>query len=241
MKRVILLSIWQFAIFLILSCSDSEVIPEPIPERPIDITPSAVRLETLQKIPQLFPETVNAKISHPSFFKSATEKRVILSAASDVYVTFISEGASKKNSFGYYTYNLNSIPSNPATLTLNLLFPNVDETVLNQGDMLRLGDSKFPAGTVIGFFLLIDGWDAQTSTVNFKGGKIYTDLNLNKNSQQGHVLFKLDGFGDLILTFEDVIDGSGSDFDFNDIIFTISDNKDNLEITSFNLNNVVKL
>lgn len=107
--------------------------------------------------------------------------------------------------------------------------------------MLRLGDSKFPEGTVIGFFLIVDGWNAQTRTVNFNLTKIFTDLSLNKNSEQGHVLFKLNDFGDLIVTFEDVIGIPGSDFDFNDIIFTISDNKDNLEITSFNLDNVVKL
>src|SRR5690606_31870992 len=107
-------------------------------------------------------------------FSETARKEVILTKESPVYVTFISEGASLPNTFGWYSYHKDSKPTSPSTLELHVLFPHVSHNVLNQGDRLRLGEGTFPPGTVVGFFLIINGW--QNGTVNYDRETFYTDL-----------------------------------------------------------------
>ncbi len=224
-------------IFLLNSCSDPEI-DVGLPENVIS---STVRAETLHNIKIMFHESKSLKDSLPAFFEVSTEKRILLSKASEVYVTFVSEGASYQNSFGYYTYNADAVPTNAALLDLHILFPNVDELILKQGDMVQVGTTTFPAGTVIGFFVIVNGW--QGESVHLDREKLYTDMNLNPDGDQQHVLFKLKNFGDIILGFEDIsvsAPGHGSS-DYNDIIFTVTDNKVGNEVTNFNLNNVIRL
>jgi len=221
------------------ACSEEEL--ELISERPENIIPSTVRAETLQSIQLLFPEAENQRLKNPALFEATSEKRIVLSQSSDVYLTFVSEGASFQNSLGYYVYNSNSIPSKTSQLGLNIVFPNVSDVILKQGDMIQVGNTAFPAGTVIGFFLIRDGW--QNGLIQFNREKIYTDQSFNVTGLQQHVLFKLENFGDIILGFEDVTETTPgfSDNDFNDIVFTVTDNKLNLEVVKFNIDSVVKL
>lgn len=222
-------------LFTVLSCSPEE----GIQERPKDIINTTVRAETLTKISEMFPDFQNQRLTRPELFQIDAEKRIVLSEASEVYVTFVSEGAAIDNSFGYYVYQPGSTPSNTSDLKLNLLFPSVSDGVLKQGDMLQLGKGKFPAGTIIGFFLVVGGWEA--NTVHYDRETFYTDYNLNTLDQQQHILFKLKDFGDVILAFEDIKTVNSSDEDFNDIIFTVSDNKENKEVTNFNISSVIQL
>jgi hypothetical protein len=115
----------------------------------------------------------------------------------------------------------------------------VSGNVLNQGDMLRLGDKTFPAGTTIGFFLIIHGWDY--GKVNYDAETFYTDRELNTDSQQQHVLFRQSNTGALVLSFEDQLTSQVSDKDFNDILFLVTDNKDGQPVSKFNLSNVPEL
>jgi hypothetical protein len=115
----------------------------------------------------------------------------------------------------------------------------VSNRVLKQGDRLQIGDGKFPAGTIIGFFLIINGWEQ--GAVKFDRETFYTDFALNTDGQQQHVLFQQKELGDIVLTFEDELTSQESDEDFNDIIFTVTDNKENKEVTNFDLTNVVGL
>ncbi len=225
------------SLFSITSCSD----PEIDVGLPDNIIPSTVRAETLRTIEVMIPEQKTLKDSLPVLFEVSSEKRILLSKASEVYVTFVSEGASYQNSFGYYTYNADAVPTNAALLDLQILFPNVDGSILKQGDMVQVGTTTFPAGTIIGFFVVVNGW--QGESVHMDREKLYTDMGLNPDGDQQHVLFKLKNFGDLVLGFEDIpVSAPGHVFtDYNDIIFTVSDNKIGNEVTSFNLNNVIRL
>ncbi|MEQ1588292.1 MAG: DUF4114 domain-containing protein [Cyclobacteriaceae bacterium] len=239
MKNIILLATNALILLVFATCSEPEVTLDQ--ERPDNIIPTTVRSETLQNIKNMFPEQKNTQESLPELFEVTAEKRIILSRTSEVYVTFVSEGASFQNSFGYYTYNKNSIPTDTSMLDLHILFPNVDGWKLKQGDMLQVGNSTFPAGTVIGFFLIVKGWESQT--VHYDREKIFTDIGFNTLGDQQHILFKLKNFGDIILSFEDILDSAPGyhDYDFNDIIFTVSDNRNNREVSNFNHDNVVKL
>jgi len=225
------------SLFSITSCSDP-VIDVGLPE---NIISSTVRTETLHNIEVMIPESKSLKDSMPALFEISTEKRILLSKASEVYVTFVSEGASYQNSFGYYTYSADAVPTNTALLNLQILFPNVDGSILKQGDMVQVGTTTFPVGTVIGFFVIVNGW--QGESVHLDREKLYTDMNLNPDGDQQHVLFKLKNFGDIILGFEDIsVSAPGHiSSDYNDIIFTVTDNKVGNEVTNFNLNNVIRL
>jgi hypothetical protein len=105
--------------------------------------------------------------------------------------------------------------------------------------MLQLGDKTFPAGTVIGFFLIVGGWE--NGTINYDKLTLYTNYSLNPSAQQQHILFKQKDCGDVVLAIEDRVLGEGSDGDFNDIIFTVTDNRKDLEISNMDLRAVVQM
>lgn len=128
-------------------------------------------------------------------------------------------------------------------LNLNILFPHISDEILNQGGMLQLGDETFPAGTAVGFFLVflvLDGW--RSGQVNFGKETFYTDTYLNSEEVQQHVLFKFGNFNGIVLAFEDqIVNGERSDKDYNDVVFTVSDNQNNQAITRFNLEGIPTL
>lgn len=208
-----------------------------IRERPENIVPTGERAEVYQKIMEDFPEHTNVKAGKPELFEGATRKEIVLKSASDVYVTYISEGASYSNTFGWYSYNPNAKPGQASEVELHVLFPHVSDRVLRQGDRLKLGDQQFPAGTVVGFFLIIRGWEG--GAINYDNTTYYTDMGWNPNGEQQHVLFRNATIGDLVLTFEDELTSQDSDQDFNDLIFTVTDNPDDNPITKFDLTSVI--
>lgn len=196
------------------------------------------------RIIELFPEEKDNKTKYPQLFTSTTTKELKLTKESEVYVTFVEEEAGWKNSFGYYVYNEANPPQSIEQIQKTILFQNVSQINegggLQTGDMLQLGKGKFPAGTVIGFYMVVQGW----KNGNLVNGIYthYTDTYLNINSNQQHVLFKEKNCGDIVMTFEDISLTQGvayRDNDFNDIIFTISDSSNPDKITdSFDLTNV---
>lgn len=197
-----------------------------------------------QRIIELFPESENNMTRYPALFSNDILKVINLTKESEVYVTFIEEGAGWKNAFGYYVYNEANPPQSIDQLEKHILFENVskinDGGGLESGDMVKVGNGKFPAGTVIGFYLIAQG---------YKNGNVvngvythYTDTYLNIASHQQHLLFKEKNCGDIVMTFEDIDQEdhlSYQDNDFNDIIFTISDSSNPDKITdSFDLSTV---
>jgi hypothetical protein len=186
-----------------------------------------------------FPEFKNNETKQEVLFAESVKKRIVLLKESEVYVSFISEGAGYNNSFAYYAYDSTSRPSNGSDLKLEILFPSVSGKHLKQGDMLQLGTGKFKAGTVIGFCLIVGGWE--NKAVNYDKQKLYTDYQFNPNGQQQHVLFKQKDCGDVVLAFEDKVLTEASDTDFNDIIFTVTDNRHELEVSNFDLRAVIRM
>jgi Domain of unknown function (DUF4114) len=221
----------------ILSVSIDEGLPPVI----IPTKPCATLYD---KIISMFPESTNNMITNPDLFAVTANKRILLTQESEVYITYVSEGAGWKNSFGYYTYDVNNPPTSAEALTKTILFPNVSGVgeggALNTGDMVQVGTGKFKAGTVVGFYLIAQGW--ANGLVTDGRYTLYTDQNLNINDHQQHLLFKEKTCGDIVMTFEDIDQDdhlSYQDNDFNDIIFTISDNKNQKVTTSFDMTNLV--
>ena len=237
MKRILtntLIAATTISLIFLNSCRD----PDIIPEVPPDVEPTGPRTEIYEKIMAQFPEGEDITTSQAALFDGAAKKHVVLTEASPIYVTFISEGASFPNSFGYYIYNGNS-PASTDQVDVQVLFPHVNDKVLNQGDRLQLGEGTFPAGTVVGFFLIIKGWEQ--NKVHYDRETFYTDIALNPHQQQQHVLFRQKELGDIVLTFEDRLTSQVSDKDYNDIIFTVTDNTEDKAVSKFDLTNVPEL
>jgi hypothetical protein len=223
----------------ILSISIDEGVPD-------DIIPTKPCAALYSRIQTIFKESTNNFTKYPELFESTLSKNIILKKESEVYITFVDEGAGWKNALGYYTYNLSNPPKSVADLQKHLLFSNVSQVNegggLKTGDMLQIGTGKFPANTVIGFYLIAQGWNNGKVT----DGRYthYTDIQFNSGGLQQHTLFIEKTCDDLVMTFEDIDRSdnlSYSDTDFNDILFIISDNKDPnhaIANTAFDVTNI---
>lgn len=210
-----------------------------IKERPDDIIPTETCATLYSNIMTQFPEYRNNEASQALLFDQSAEKHVVVTKESEVYVSFVSEGAGFSNSFGWFAYPKSAPPSSLDGLEKHILFPNVSGGVLNQGDMLKLKEEKFAVGTVIGFFLIVGGWE--NGAINYEKPTLFTCYDLNPGGQQQHIIFKQKDCGDIVLAFEDMLLGEASDADFNDIIFTVTDNPNDLEATSFDMSQMVEM
>lgn len=213
------------------ACKDQD----DLGQRPDDIIETDVCPTLYSRILELFPE--NVEITQSALFSDTAQKKVELIEDSEVYVTYLAEGAGYRNSVAWYSYSVFSPPTSGSQLELHTLFPDVSSDILTPGNRLKLQDEPFPKGTVIGFVLVINGWQGY---VDYDKTKLYTDYNLNANKRQQHILFMEKTCGELVLAFEDNMSLSDTnDADYNDIIFTVSDNNQSQLNTAFNQKGIV--
>ncbi len=219
----------------ILSISVDEGIPD-------DIIPGEPCPTLMESIILMFPEGENAMDLHPNLFEEGVTLNVTVEEETDVYVKFIWEGAGWKNTFGYYAYPADNPPTSIEDLQKHVVFPNASMVGsgggLEPGDMVQLGDGPFPANTVIGFYLVAQGWANGQMVEGIYTH--YTNFEFNGNNMQQHLLFIENGCEDLVLTFEDIM-LPGGDKDFNDIILVIKDNDGNFSNTKFNVDGIITL
>lgn len=122
---------------------------------------------------------------NPKYLAESYDPNIYLLKPSTVEVTFVHEGASFKNTLGYFTYGFDD-QGKLRILSRGLVFPNVsydpeapeakaatDPSLREGGGKLFRGDYTFlsdkagkkivfPAETRIGFFLVPDGWKGTT-------------------------------------------------------------------------------
>jgi hypothetical protein len=236
MKTSALLMLAMF--FIACGEPEDEKLTEEFEEVPPGIVPSKPCSTLYAGIMEMWMEHKHNNDIHTALFTETAQKKIVLTQESEVYISFISEGAGWANTFGWYSYNKDNPPGSSKDIEKHVLFPNVSEDILAQGDMLQVGTGTFKAGTVIGFFMISRGWE--NGVVNYTKRTLYTNTGWNKNNYQQHVLFKEGECGDIVLGFEDrTLDMEDCDFDYNDIIMTIADNMQQLETVSFDLNNLV--
>lgn len=188
---------------------------------PVVMEPDEVVCETL--LPTLFeevlPERQNALVAHPEYFENPA-KTIHLTEEAEVKITFLNEGAGYKNVLGYYTYEAGNPPQSVEDLDKIVIFPNSSAQgsggELIRGNTIRLLGT-FPADTMVGFFLIADGWRNQTITEGHYTQ--YTDLILNDGRQQT-LIFHENECNATVISFEDISVPNG-DKDFNDAIFQI--------------------
>lgn len=139
---------------------------------------------------------------------------------SELWITFVAEDAGYKNTLAYYTYKKEEKPS--SINSANLIFPNIDNNRLKEGNTVYLGE--FEKDTVIGWVLFSDGW--KKPEVNVRKPKLFSnkEWNTKKLQQMALMEFVEEGKQKLVLAVEDTERPNG-DKDFNDLIFCVTSNK----------------
>lgn len=183
-----------------------------------------VSADLLAFIKATLPDRQDLRTTNPDLLTTKAIADIAITTASDVFITYVSQGGSFTNSFAFYTYLTNQPPSSTEDIkTITYIFPSSGSgTPLQRGDKVKLG--RFNPGTSIGFVLLQKGWDPITHTpnnkvVHFTSNDVLNpevDVNLKKHA----VLINYPAESKVIIGVEDT-DRTlpACDHDFNDVVF----------------------
>lgn len=181
----------------------------------------------LDDINASLPESRPVNLFNPEYISTKSLDTRIL-APSEVWITFVTEGAGWRNSIGFYTYDLSNPPTSINSISnLTIIFPNSSLSGsgggLVSGDKVKVG--TFAANTGIGWVLFPNGWDGlKVNSVNdlkFSNPQFNT---FTQSQYSQHMVFLSDEVRNLILLgFEDT-SRPGGDNDFNDAVFYITAN-----------------
>lgn len=204
----------------------------------LEATPDVVDASLLSYINASLPEGSKVNDKHPEYLSTTAISTINVTKASDIYITFVAEGAGYQSTLGFYTYKTNNPPSSATGGTNNdgidkitYVFPNASGFGagggLKAGDKVKLGN--FEAGTSIGFVLMQHSWNG--SSVNTGTQKFYSNNDLNpekKASSRKHAVVLYDDVHKLYLTGIEDLNRQDedenpneyeSDEDFNDLVF----------------------
>lgn len=181
----------------------------------------------------VLPERENAMELHPEFFENPV-KNITVTEETELYLTFIDEGAGFKNVLGYYTYQEDNMPTQEDQLDKVVIFPNASAQgsggQLVRGNTMRLLGT-FQPGTVISFFVIANGWRNGQITDGYYTQ--HTDIEYNMSGRQQSLIFYDATCNSTVIAFEDITVPNG-DNDFNDAIFEITASNPNaLDTSSF--------
>ena len=212
-----------------ISGHDNQGVPEGYTEEPI--------CNTLLSnfFTNVLPEGQNAVNSNPEYFDN-TSYNLLINEPTELTCTFLHEGAGYKNVLGYYYYDLNDPPTSLEDLNRVIIFPNC--SAQGSGGGLLPGYSmqlmgEFDAGTVVGFFVFSNGWNAGTQTIGEGYYQMYTNPEFNDYGSQQAIWFWDEACEDLVLAFEDIRQGNGDD-DYNDAVFQVTPSNPNaVEVQAF--------
>lgn len=168
-------------------------------------------------------------------------KEIVLSEAANVKLYFVSNSSARKNTLAYFTYTGEVPTQSEINKSATVLFPNLSNEALKAGDGVELlynnngtWTRSFPAGSKIGFILLVDAWEkgATTSPCNVMySTKKYNryDMNNTQIADRPQMAAFADD-GNFVLTFEDLPWDQGRNSknmgDFADDVFVLIANPD---------------
>lgn len=183
----------------------------------------------LDDIAASLPEERPVPIHNPQYLTTGNELDVVVLQRSDVWVTFVAEGAGYKNSLAFYTFDSNNPPQSVNNIdSIFFIFPNASlggsGGQLQAGDKVKIG--TFDGGTTISWVLLANGWN--DSGVSLNRPTYFSNSSFNNEAEafKQHTVQLFDvGRQILLNSFEDLPRTTGqSDEDFNDLIFYVSAN-----------------
>ncbi|MES2381544.1 MAG: LruC domain-containing protein [Bacteroidota bacterium] len=177
------------------------------------------------RVGSMYPESINHAATFPRLVNDNYSSRIlIINQQTDVYITFLNEGAGLTNTLFYYTYDKDFPPLTEADIdSFYIVYPNVSK-VGDGGSLLtgmRVNIGNFPAGTAIGFGIASGGF-VGTNNIDPLTPKYFSTKSLNPevNADKQHVSMVLDPSTDrFIFGFEDLNRDWNPDNDFNDVMF----------------------
>ncbi len=208
------------------------------------MAPDVVTSRLLADIGYTLPDGISVPSTKPYLLSDNTSTKIVQNT--NVYLTFLHEGAGYRNTMGYFVYQTNNPPTSVSQIDEILVFPNVSYSgeqygCLNSGDKVQLKykDPKtrkwsyiFPAGTSIGWVMVSDGFEKTSSNTRGSVGgnnknKFYSISSLNPEStpsQRRHCILLYDEETKYsIIGFEDMLITQG-DNDYEDVLFFVYSN-----------------
>jgi len=201
-------------------------------------TPDVITADFLREVNASLPDNSDWKGQINPKIIMDSDSQLILTEPAELWITFVSEGTKKTNAIGYYSFSLDNPPTSKDDIAaLNIIFPNASfvksKGGLVSGDRVSLG--FFPTNTVIGWFLVRDGYKGKAvkedkeiyfSNPEFNDG--------NQSSVQNHAVVLFDEVRKLALFgFED-FEKKDETNDYNDVIFYAKSSPE----SALNINNV---
>ena len=169
------------------------------------------------------PDGQNLTKSHPELFSSSAIADITITNPSDVYITFVSQGAAQTNAIAFYTYPTGQSPTSAKDIdTIIYIFPSSGHlTPLQSGDKAKIG--SFYPGTSIGFVLMQNGCDSVAHKLDNNVVHFCTNDALNPevdpNLKKHAVLIDYAPEKKVLIGFEDFdITNPKCDNDFNDVV-----------------------
>ena len=193
----------------------------------LQATDAVISNSFLAKINASLPEGKPVYTFHPNYLSNTSETNLNIITQSDIYFTFVTEGAGYKSPIAYFTYPTGFPPtSNTQIDSLHIILPNASLAgsggSLHAGNTINLG--RFSPGTSIGFALIANGWTGTGVNngywINYTVDQINPSAAANLKRQS---ILLYDITQDLFLVgIEDIRrDNSNCDNDFNDCVFYI--------------------
>ena len=208
------------------------------------------KLDVTEKFTRTIKGTLETEVS--SYSQYLTHEYMTVSKKANVYINFVAHNNSdKNNALAYYTLaeGESELPAATPPTNLAIAFPNLRATDLQQGDVIQLKyfdkttqqwTTEFPAGTRIGFVLLVDAFhdgDLNKNVNLVYSRKRYNSYEIKKTGDlDGSVganrphMFTFKADNQLVLSFEDMpwherrVKGQPAHGDFSDDIFTVTAN-----------------
>lgn len=198
-----------------------------------------VTRQFLADVNSSLPEQSPVPTYYPQYLASNLERNLIIDGLSDVWITFVHEGAGIKNSLFYFVYDQNNVPTSASDIdSLIAIFPN--SSYSGSGGGLVTGNKvfigRFAAGKAIGFALAQNAWNG--TNIRTSGTFFYTLRALNPESTSSareHVAFLYDNPTQrFLIGFEDINrDQISCDHDFNDcVVFATANPAENINKTN---------
>lgn len=186
-----------------------------------------VSSDVLEFIASNLPEGNGVPDVNENYLDPRFSSSVVFKQDGELWISFVHEGAGYLNAVGYFTFD----PENPPTTVSDIdsrtiAFPNTSFRgsggALRSGDRIYLG--KFEKGTGVGWFLVPNGWNSKTLTVDDSKSTRYSIESLNNFTSEEYkkhmVLLANDKEEYLVLGIEDLNRPFG-DNDFNDAVFIV--------------------
>ncbi len=196
--------------------------------------PGRVSAQFLGFLNSSLPEERNVAYDHLIYISPEANRDIDIVADGEVFITYISEGATKRNSLAYYTYPTGQKPNSISEINdIKYIYPNASGKGsgggMISGDRVSLGNINL--GNSIGFILVSNGWD-KTQNADNTHERFFTNEELNSenkhNLKQHAVVLDYEKEDLVVVGFEDTNRESGkSDDDFNDLLIYLSSSKKN--------------